>query len=76
MKCISQPVSIKHFCLKNSFFASLEDTKGLAMINRAAMPPQIAVKPSYHHSFYQSFDGPEPIPIMANMPLDDIIISN
>jgi hypothetical protein len=42
----TQPVSIKHFCLKNRFFASLKDTKGLAMINGAAMPPQIAVKPS------------------------------
>ena len=27
-----------------------------------------------HHSFYQSFDGPAPIPSIANMPLDDITI--
>jgi hypothetical protein len=46
------------------------------MINGAAMPPQYAVKPPQHLSFYQSFDGPEPIPSMANMPLDDITISN
>jgi hypothetical protein len=44
----AQPVSVKHFCLKNRIFASLitfkyKDTKGLAMINRAAMPPQITV---------------------------------
>jgi hypothetical protein len=47
----AQPVSVKHFCLKNRFFASLiifkyKDTKGLAMINTAAMPLQITVKPS------------------------------
>jgi hypothetical protein len=46
------------------------------MINRAAMPLQIAVKPSKHLSFYQSFDCPESTPSMANMPLDDITISN
>jgi hypothetical protein len=46
------------------------------MINGAAMPPKNAVKPSYHLSFYQSFDSPEAIPSMANMPLDDITISN
>ncbi len=26
-----------------------------------------------HHSFYQSFDGPEPMPRVAIMPLDDKI---
>jgi hypothetical protein len=45
------------------------------MINGAAMPLQIAVKPSSHLSFYQSFYGPEPTPNMANMLLDDITIS-
>ncbi len=44
------------------------------MINGAAMPPRITVKSSYDHRFYQSFDDPEPIPSMANMPLDDITI--
>jgi len=29
-----------------------------------------------HHSFYQSFDGPEPIPRVAIMPLDDRIRSH
>ena len=29
-----------------------------------------------HHSFYQSFDGPEPIPRVAIMPLDDKIRSH
>ncbi len=29
-----------------------------------------------HLSFYQSFDGPAPIPSMATIPLDDIMISN
>ncbi len=29
-----------------------------------------------HLSFYQSFDGPAPIPSMATMPLDDIRIIN
>ncbi len=74
----AQPVSVKHFCLKNRFFclSYYKDTKGLAMINGAAMPPKIAVKPSQHLSFYQSFDGPEPILSMASMPLDDITISN
>ncbi len=77
----AQPVSVKHFCLKNRFFASLiifksKDTKGLAMIIKAAMPPGIAVKPSEHLSFYQSFDGPAPILSMATMPLDDITINN
>jgi hypothetical protein len=47
----AQPVSVKQFCLKNRFFASLiifkfKDTQGLAMVNGAAVPPQITVKPS------------------------------
>jgi hypothetical protein len=44
----AQLVSVKHFCLKNRFFCQsyYKDTKGLAMINEAAMPLQIAVKPS------------------------------
>jgi hypothetical protein len=40
----AQPVLVKHVCLENRFFAILiifkyEDTKDLAMINGAAMPP-------------------------------------
>jgi hypothetical protein len=46
------------------------------MINGAATPPRIAVKTIINHSFYQSFDGSEPIPSRANMPLDDIMIRN
>jgi hypothetical protein len=44
----AQPVSIKHVCLKNSSFclSYYKDTKGLAMINGAAMPPQINAMPS------------------------------
>jgi len=51
----AQSVSVKHFFLKNRFFAGLiifkyKDTKGLAMINGAAMPPGISGKPSYNTS--------------------------
>jgi hypothetical protein len=46
------------------------------MINRAAMALQITVKPSSPLSLYQSFDGPAPIPSVATMLLDDIMISN
>ncbi len=46
------------------------------MINGATMQTQITVKPSYHLSFYQSFDGLAPIPSMANMPFDDITITD
>jgi hypothetical protein len=53
-----------------------KEAKGLAMINGATMPLRIDIKPSLHLSFYQSFDGPEPTPSMANMPLDNITISN
>jgi hypothetical protein len=73
----------KHFCLKKYiFFASVvifkntSHCKGLAMINGAAMPPQLTVKPSQYLSFYQSNDDPALIPSVANMPLDDITISN
>jgi hypothetical protein len=50
----AQPVSVKHFCLKNSFFASLiiikyKDTKGLAIINGAAMPPPNHCKATITH---------------------------
>ncbi len=45
------------------------------MINGAAIHPRLTVKTIILHlSFYQSFDGPAPIPSMANMPLDDITI--
>ena len=45
------------------------------MINGAAMHPRLTGKTIILHlSFYQSFDGPAPIPSMANMPLDDITI--
>jgi hypothetical protein len=45
------------------------------MINGAAMHPGLTGKTIILHlSFYQSFDGPAPIPSMANMPLDDITI--
>jgi hypothetical protein len=47
------------------------------MINGAAMHPRLKIKAIILHlSFYQSFDGPAPIPSMANMPLDDITIRN
>ncbi len=44
----AQPVLVKHVCIKNRFFcwSYYKDTKGLAMINGAAMPPWITVKPS------------------------------
>jgi hypothetical protein len=45
------------------------------MINGAAMHLQLTVKTvTLHLSFYQSFDGPAPIPSMANMPLENITI--
>jgi hypothetical protein len=47
------------------------------MINGAVMHPQLTVKAIIIHlSFYQSFDGPAPIPSIADMPLDDITIRN
>jgi hypothetical protein len=45
------------------------------MINGAAMHRGLTVKTIILHlSFYQSFDGPAPIPSIANMPLDDLTI--
>jgi hypothetical protein len=50
------PVSTKLFFSRNRFYASLiiinniETAKDLAMINGAAMPPQLTVKPSYNTS--------------------------
>jgi hypothetical protein len=45
------------------------------MIKGAAMHPRLTVKTIILHLiFYQSFDGPAPIPSMAIMPLDDITI--
>jgi hypothetical protein len=47
------------------------------MVNGAAMHPQLTVKAIIQHlSFYQSFDGPAPIPSVATMLLDDIAIIN
>jgi hypothetical protein len=47
------------------------------MLNGATMPLQITEKASIqHHSFYQSFDGPEPIPRVAITPFDDKIRSH
>ncbi len=76
-------MSTNHF-LRNRLYASLiikiinniETPKGLGMINGAATPPRLTVKPSLHLSFYQSIDGPAPIPSVATVPLDDITTSN
>ncbi len=54
--CIHHQCQQSIFPLRNRFYACLiifnniETHKGLTMINRASMPPQLTVKPSYYTS--------------------------
>ncbi len=78
----AQPVSVKHFCLKDMFFAILIIFINIKTLKRSGNDQRSCYAPTNHSkaikqlSFYQSFDGPAPIPSMASMPLDDITITD